>query len=105
MFWFYHADASIFVDGEYLIANVPGRILWQILKQHQDEQRAEFSNRELRMDSWLGLPEWKDTCENRGIVLRKRLKEQWPDVQLVSRERGRFAIETSVKSLWSEKPA
>ncbi len=57
------------------------------------------------MDSWLGLPEWKDTCENRGIVLRKRLKKQWPDVRLLSHERGRFAIETSVKSLWSEKPA
>ncbi|HNV26369.1 MAG TPA: hypothetical protein PKI21_08865 [Nitrospira sp.] len=105
MFWFYHADTCIFVDGEHLIANVPGRILWRILKQHQDEQRAEFTNRELRMDSWLGLPEWKETCENRLILLRKRLKQQWPDVRLLSRERGRFAIETSVKSLWSEKPA
>ena len=26
--------------GEYLIKNVPGRILWRILKQHQDEHRV-----------------------------------------------------------------
>ena len=74
--------------GEYLIINVPGPILWRILKQHRDEQQAEFTNRKLRMDSWLGLPEWKETCENRLILLRKRLKEQWPDVRLLSGERG-----------------
>jgi len=88
VFWFKHADTCIFVDGEYLIPNVPRRILWRILKQHQGEQRAEFTNRELRMDSWLGLPGGKDTFENRLILLRNRLKEQWPDVRLLSPDAG-----------------
>lgn len=88
----YQEDDSVFLDNEYLIKGVAGGILWRLLEQYAADGRTEFSNKEIRLDQTLDLPDIKDNLEARLILLRKRLEERSPAIRLEKVARGRFRL-------------
>jgi predicted pyridoxine 5'-phosphate oxidase superfamily flavin-nucleotide-binding protein len=89
---YFRADGSTFIDDDYLTKGVAGRILWSLLGHHQREGRTEFTNREVRLDPTLDLPDFRDNFESRLILLKRRLDERDAPVRIERTGRGRFRL-------------
>ncbi len=89
----FSVDHSVFVDNEYLIKGVAGAIAWKLLREHALAGRTDFTNRELRVDASLKLPDITDNLEARLILLQRRLAERCPFIAIEKTGRGRFRLD------------
>jgi GAF domain/Pyridoxamine 5'-phosphate oxidase len=89
----YGEDDSIFIDDAYLIKGVAGRIFWKLVQSHARTGRTDFTNKEIRLDRDLKLPDIKDNLEARLILLRRRLESRCDFLRLVRLGRGQFHLE------------
>jgi adenylate cyclase len=93
----YKSDDSIFIDDAYLIKGIPGWLLWKLLQAFVGTGRMAFTNKEIRLDTGLRLPDIKDNLETRLILLRRRLDERCEFVRLVHAGRGQLHLEVHRK--------
>jgi hypothetical protein len=88
----YAENDSIFVDEDYLIKGVAGAILWRLVRGYVDDRRTDYSNRELRLDPQIHLPDISENLEARLILLQRRLEERCPGLRIEKTGRGRFRL-------------
>ncbi|RYF42465.1 MAG: GAF domain-containing protein [Comamonadaceae bacterium] len=88
----FHSNNSVFVNGQYLIKGVAGAIVWKLLGDYVRQGRTEFSNRELRLDPSIGLPDVSDNLEARLLLLQRRLAEHGELLRIEKTGRGRFRL-------------
>ncbi len=88
----YAADDSVFLGDDYLIKGVAGAIFWKLAGDYARDRRTEFSNRELRLDPAIRLPDIGDNLEARLILLQRRLAERCAFMRIEKTGRGRFRL-------------
>jgi adenylate cyclase len=89
----HHAQQdAVFLDNDYLIKGVAGAIFRKLVADHLADGRTEFSNRELRLDASLKLPDIADNLEVRLLLLQRRLDERQAPLRIEKTGRGRFRL-------------
>jgi len=97
-------DHSVFIDNDYLIKGVAGAIIWKLLNDYVEAGRSDFTNRELRLDPALKLPDISDNLEARLILLQRRLAERCDFLAIEKTGRGRFRLNVRRPLQLSEVP-
>lgn len=100
----YQADDSIFIDDAYLIKGIAGRIFWKLVQSYTQTGRVDFTNKEIRLDAKLQLPDLKDNLETRLILLRRRLQDRCEFVKLTRVGRGQFRLDVQRRLTLAERP-
>jgi hypothetical protein len=88
----YAENDSVFLNEDYLIKGVAGAIFWALVSDYADKRRTGFTNRELRLDPRIRLPDISDNLEARLILLERRLRERDARVRIEKTGRGRFRL-------------
>jgi len=101
----YAADGSVFIGDDYLIKGVAGAIFCKLLRDYAREQRTDFTNRELRLDPSIRLPDVSDNLEARLILLSRRLAERCEFLRIEKTGRGRLRLAVARPFKLVEVPA
>jgi adenylate cyclase len=83
---------SVFLGDDYLIKGVAGSIFAALVRDNIGQGRTEFSNRELRLDARIRLPDISDNLEARLLLLARRLAERDAGISIEKTGRGRFRL-------------
>lgn len=88
----YRGNDSIFLGDDYLIKGVAGSIFLALVSDFTEKGRTDFSNRELRLDPRIRLPDIDDNLEGRLLLLSRRLDERRAGVRIEKTGRRRFRL-------------
>ncbi|HYF59849.1 MAG TPA: GAF domain-containing protein [Burkholderiaceae bacterium] len=91
----YPHDDSVFLGDDYLIKGVAGAVLWLMARDHVERGRTRFTNRELRLDPRLRLPDIGDNLEARLVLLQRRLADRGACIRLERAGRGQLRLEVT----------
>ena len=89
----YAADDSVFINNDYVIKGLSGRILVRMLSTYRDEGRVDFTNKELRATEHLAAGCGRDNLDARLILLTRRLQERPLGIRICKTGRGRLRLD------------